>query len=164
MYSVLYTCCMIITSHAFTYKWMKRRLFIAAQDRPSCCASTGFVYGNPHFRPPPSTESTPLADRQKLSQVIKPASLHGLHQYKIWCKSVHGGAYGHIGETETAWWRKRRGLAQGCVFLRFRWHCIPPAPTIQVLQARYPSCRQTINSVKALKGTILLYSIKVMFL
>jgi len=69
-----------------------------------------------------------------------------LRLWQNWCKSVHGGLLGkwvkynecflfiytffheliYRLDSSTdfyAWWLKRRALAQGCAFWRFRWHC-----------------------------------------
>ena len=82
----------------------------------------------------------PLTDRQK--------NCHGwlcrwpLHLCQIWCTSALGGfwangwnitiiffrelTYRSDASTDFgAWWLKRRGLAQECAFLGFRWYCSP---------------------------------------
>jgi len=99
--------------------------------------ATGFVNGrwqNPH----------PLTDHQKIW--YRWLRRRPLQLWQIWCKSVHGGFWANgwnitnffylylffmnspRSDPSTdfhAGWLKRRGLAQGCAFLGFCWHCSP---------------------------------------
>ena len=99
------------------------------------------------FDPPQNPH--PLTDHQKIW--YRWLRRRPLRLRQIWCKSVHGGLLGkwvkyneilfiylfiytffhqltYRSDATTdfhAWWLKRRGLAQGCAFWGFRWHCSP---------------------------------------
>ena len=107
--------------------------------------ATGFVNGRWQFSTP--TESTPLDRSPKhLLLVIKsatPTAVPNLVQicprgllgkwvkyneifFNLFISFFHQLTYRSDPSTDFhAWWLKRRGLAQGCAFWGFRWHCFP---------------------------------------